>query len=420
MRSRICALVLTLMTAVLAGAAVPVATAAPTSPPSAEEQFLFTLEATRGATVTRKGPAHVDEMFTLRLSDIGQITRFADRPFRDADVITPRQLVAGWPIWFAESAPNAVLSYSTGPRKRPQSIVVMLNNPRVSGNTITFSAVRIYRKHDPAVAGTWKRPTTPKTFTQASLFIDDAAPTETTAIGRTDLSWGATTLTYSGGDSVTATCGSATPTVIPFGGDQVPVPCAGGNELYPSISSSWTFLSAYKTDLNTIEYAGIWTDQFGNGWGYGNGYWTIPPTLNWCTLVPGTACNGVNLSEQGLEGIDISGGSFIGANFSEAMLISANLSNANLSNANLNEAFLGGRMSLMTGGIVSGANLRGANLTGANLDGAFLGTQDPFEGPFGSGPGATGVDLTGAIGADLSGAFTDSTTTCPDGNPGPC
>jgi uncharacterized protein YjbI with pentapeptide repeats len=66
--------------------------------------------------------------------------------------------------------------------------------------------------------------------------------------------------------------------------------------------------------------------------------------------------------------------------------------NADLINADLTDAtFYGG-------------NLRGANLTGAILDRTNLEM----------------VDLTGAKGATLATAITDSRTTCPDGAAGPC
>ena len=66
--------------------------------------------------------------------------------------------------------------------------------------------------------------------------------------------------------------------------------------------------------------------------------------------------------------------------------------NADLSNADLTDAsFYGG-------------NLKGADFTGAILD------RTNFE----------MVDMTGAVGATLTTAITDSRTTCPDGTPGPC
>lgn len=76
-----------------------------------------------------------------------------------------------------------------------------------------------------------------------------------------------------------------------------------------------------------------------------------------------------------------------GANLAGTQAPGAKLSNANLANASF-----------------YGSDLRGAELSGAMLDGAN------FE----------MVNLTGAVGAVLGGAKTDSRTICPDGKAGPC
>jgi uncharacterized protein YjbI with pentapeptide repeats len=81
-----------------------------------------------------------------------------------------------------------------------------------------------------------------------------------------------------------------------------------------------------------------------------------------------------------------------GCDLSEAALGGIQAPNAKLSNANLRQANL------------YGAKLRGADLTGAILDGANLEM----------------ADLTDAIGAVLGTARTDKRTTCPDGTAGPC
>ena len=67
----------------------------------------------------------------------------------------------------------------------------------------------------------------------------------------------------------------------------------------------------------------------------------------------------------------------------------AHLPRANFAGADLSGAHL-------SGGILFGANLSGANLSGANLYDVYL------------------------TGANLSGSITDSRTSCPNGNNGPC
>lgn len=140
------------------------------------EQFLFTLQAASGATVDAQALDGEDERFTLRLSGVDPVTKFSDRPFRDAMVMSVDDLVSSWASWFADSPPNAVLTYDAGAGLAPQSIVVTLTEPEwnLDTSTITFTAVRIYRTTDPneTVAG-WIRPKTPAIFTTASLFIDN-------------------------------------------------------------------------------------------------------------------------------------------------------------------------------------------------------------------------------------------------------
>jgi uncharacterized protein YjbI with pentapeptide repeats len=81
-----------------------------------------------------------------------------------------------------------------------------------------------------------------------------------------------------------------------------------------------------------------------------------------------------------------------GCDLRQAALMGIQAQNAQLQNADLSEASL------------YGGSLRGADLTGAILNGTNLEM----------------VDLTGAIGATVGPAKTDSRTTCPDGTAGPC
>jgi uncharacterized protein YjbI with pentapeptide repeats len=81
-----------------------------------------------------------------------------------------------------------------------------------------------------------------------------------------------------------------------------------------------------------------------------------------------------------------------GCDLREAQLGGLELQNAQLQNADL------------AGAILYGTNLRGADLTGAILNDADLEM----------------ANLEGATGATLGSAKTDSRTTCPDGSMGPC
>jgi len=139
--------------------------------------YLFTVQAVSGSTLLGTAQKGEDERFTLSLRDVDPVTKFADRPFRNASVMSPAALVSNWNAWFSTSAPNAVLTYSVGAGKAPQSIVVTLSSPRYSaaGRTLSFAASRTYRVLDPSQKGKgWVRPVTPRAFVSASLFIDDS------------------------------------------------------------------------------------------------------------------------------------------------------------------------------------------------------------------------------------------------------
>ena len=152
---------------------------------AAAPAYLFTVQAASGSTAPSQTANGEDERFTLTLRGVDPVTKFADRPFRAASVMTPGALVSNWNSWFASSAPNAVLTFANGTGRAPQSIVVTLSSPRYdnAGRTLTFTATRTYRTQDPGQKGKdWKRPVTPRTFTSASLFIDDAGSSVTDSL----------------------------------------------------------------------------------------------------------------------------------------------------------------------------------------------------------------------------------------------
>jgi uncharacterized membrane protein YgcG len=143
---------------------------------AASEEYLFTVQADSGTSARVTAKPGEGERFQLTLRGVDPVTRFADRPFRDAKIISPSALAANWKAWFAGSAPNAELTFST-PDDPASSMVVTLTNPRYdrATRTMSFIAVRDPRQHDPAERGpNWQRLTTPRAFDAVSLFIDGA------------------------------------------------------------------------------------------------------------------------------------------------------------------------------------------------------------------------------------------------------
>ena len=97
---------------------------------------------------------------TLTLNDISTVIYFSDRPSRIAGNITLEAFVEKWDKGtnsFEVDPPNAVLSIFS--EKENKNVVVELSNPKVEGKTITFS-YKVLKDN------------APKTFEEASLFID--------------------------------------------------------------------------------------------------------------------------------------------------------------------------------------------------------------------------------------------------------
>ncbi len=152
---------------------------------SANPSYLFTVVAAAGSTVLGQPARGEDERFALSFSGVDPVTKFADRPLRAASVLSPEALVSNWSSWFADSPPNAVLTFAGQAGMAPQSIVVTLTEPRyeATGRTLLFTAVRIYRTVEPSEKDeNWKRTATPGSFTSASLLIDDAGDIEAGAL----------------------------------------------------------------------------------------------------------------------------------------------------------------------------------------------------------------------------------------------
>lgn len=105
-----------------------VASSAPAQ--AANPSYLSTVQAVAGSTVLGQTSKGEDERFTLTMRGVDPVTKFADRPLRAASVISPAALVSNWNSWFADSPPNAVLTFAGRAGEAPQSIVVTLTKPR--------------------------------------------------------------------------------------------------------------------------------------------------------------------------------------------------------------------------------------------------------------------------------------------------
>lgn len=126
---------------------------------TAQRQQVNYLWAVPGASGSLTGPN--DQRLTLRLVGVrNYVTRFTDRPVRQAVVDSNADFVRRFKTFFADSNPNAVLSYSEDGRKIPLAIVLQIGQPRWNPktSTLTFSAVRIPHIEDDLPPFTSSRP----------------------------------------------------------------------------------------------------------------------------------------------------------------------------------------------------------------------------------------------------------------------
>ena len=174
------ALVIGLLVATSAPAAVADQTDTSTvaQSPKAGLTFLFVVSSKSGR-ITGIGADTGKETLTLTLRGVSDhATQFADRPFRDAYVLSTQDLAKKWNRWFASSAPNAVLSYRIAGDYMPHNIVVQLWSPRYDSRaqTLTFTAKHTHRSQDPSpdatAVVTLPHRKAPAQFTAGTLFID--------------------------------------------------------------------------------------------------------------------------------------------------------------------------------------------------------------------------------------------------------
>ena len=143
-----------------------------------ELTFLFVISG-RSGTITGIGADTGKETLTLTLRGVSDhATQFADRPFRNAYVLSTVDLAKKWKNWFAASPPNAVLSYRMAGDTLPHNIVVQLWSPKYNAKarTLTFTAKHTHRTLDPSpdasVNVDLPRRKAPAQFTSGTLFID--------------------------------------------------------------------------------------------------------------------------------------------------------------------------------------------------------------------------------------------------------
>jgi hypothetical protein len=140
--------------------------------------YLFVVNGEAGA-IGGIGADTGKEALTLTLRGVNDhATQFADRPVRHAYVLSTRDFTDRWEKWFADGAPNAVLSFSLTNDPLPHSIVLELSKPVYdkSARTLTFTARHLHREPDlsPAAIEPVSLPkmSVPATFVSGSLFID--------------------------------------------------------------------------------------------------------------------------------------------------------------------------------------------------------------------------------------------------------
>lgn len=147
-------------------------------PPSAAS-YLFSIPTSSGSLTAANGRRHL----TLRLTGAREyLTRFTDRPLREAFVVANTEFVSRYNTYFAASNPNAVLTYTATGDRVPVSIVLTIAEPRWNAQqrTWTFSATRIRKQLDtlPGTTVHIKPPfiPNPRRFAHATLLIDGTAP----------------------------------------------------------------------------------------------------------------------------------------------------------------------------------------------------------------------------------------------------
>jgi hypothetical protein len=93
---------------------------------------------------------------TITLQGVSPSTLyFADRPQREVGHLLSRQFVANWAAGdnsFADNPPNAVLSFAEPGDRLPEDAVVVIQDPRLDGDALTYS-IKVIDGTVPAATG---------------------------------------------------------------------------------------------------------------------------------------------------------------------------------------------------------------------------------------------------------------------------
>lgn len=165
----------------------PADSAAPPAAAASAEQspsYLFTVNGPSGR-IDGIGEDTGEESLTVTLDVSDHATQFADRPIRAAYVLSTADLADRWSRWFADAAPNAVLSFTEPGEPTPRSIVLELADPAYdsAAGTLTFTARHLHREADLSPDAVEQvdlpRRTAPASFDGWSLFIDSTGTGDT-------------------------------------------------------------------------------------------------------------------------------------------------------------------------------------------------------------------------------------------------
>jgi hypothetical protein len=167
----VCGTLLVVAISVLLGGGSAVAATTPQVP---APSYLFSIPTASGSLT---GPN--DRHLTLRLTGTrNYLTRFTDRPLRQAFVVANVDFARRFKAYFAGSRPNAVLTFARPGAQIPVSVVLTLGQPRWNArrHTWTFPATRIRKQPDnlPGTSIQINPPLIPNphAFKSATLLID--------------------------------------------------------------------------------------------------------------------------------------------------------------------------------------------------------------------------------------------------------
>jgi hypothetical protein len=164
--------------------AIGTSTLSAATPARQQLNYMWAIPGASGSLIGRN-----DQHLTLRLVGVrNYLTRFTDRPVRNAYVVANVDFVRRFKSYFADSHPNAVLSYSLGGKAIPTAVVLELGQPRWDPKTatLTFPAKRIPRMEDNLPDTTVHiKPRfipNPRHFDKAGLFIDSGCAASVGAV----------------------------------------------------------------------------------------------------------------------------------------------------------------------------------------------------------------------------------------------